>query len=75
MKRTFTLLLRKLSIYALSKIVTNTSPKRGTSKCIHGHIQETVPSNVPSVGSASQVSGTRETTSADIIRTSKFDNQ
>jgi hypothetical protein len=75
MKRTNTLLLRKFSIYALLSIVTNTSPKKVTSKCIHGHIQETAPSNVPTVGSGLQVSGTKETTSVDIIKTSKFHNR
>jgi hypothetical protein len=69
------LLLRELNIFALSKAVTNAFPKRATSKFILGHIQETDPSNVPIVGSVLQVSGTKETTSVDIIRTSKFDYQ
>ena len=74
-KRISTLSLRKLSISALSKAVTNVSPKRGTSKFIHEHIRETAPSNVPTAESASQVSAIRETMSVDIIRTSKFNNQ
>ena len=69
------LLLRKLNIFALSKVVTNAFLKRATSKCILGHTQEIDRSNVPIVGSVLQVSGTKETTSVDIIRTSKFDYQ
>ena len=74
-KRINMLSLRKLSISALSRAVKNASPKRGTSKCIHAHIQDTAPSNAPTAESASQVSEIREITSVDIIRTSKFNNR
>jgi hypothetical protein len=68
------LLLQKLYTYVQSRIVTNTSLKRGTSKCIYALTQEIVPSNAASAGKVSQVSATRETMSDDIIRKSKFHN-
>ena len=74
-KRISMVSLRELSISALSRAVTNASPKRGTSKCTHVHIRETAPSIVPIAESVSQVSGTREIMSGDIIRTSKFNNR
>ena len=70
------LLPQKLSTYARSRIVTNTSLKRGTSKCIYAHIQEIVPSNAATAENVSQVlSGTTETMSGDIVRKSKFIHQ
>jgi hypothetical protein len=75
MKRTNMPLLQKLSTYAQSRVVTNTSLKRATSKGIYALTQEIVPSNVATAGNVSQASATRETTSVGTIRKSKFFNQ
>ena len=69
-----TLSLHKLTTYSQSRVVTNSSPKRETSKCIYVLKQEIVPSNVPTVANVSPVSATREITNVDTIRKGKLDN-